>query len=541
MTKAARKPKPTPLARQVQDAQDRLKLHALNAQLALVERSGPGDRIPRRNTPPAGGGPAYKIVNAKGLSQSYTATRRDRLKGETAEILAPADSHLDQYSLDKLRRDSHHLYRNSPLARAVIGAVSNAINGPQGPNLSFGSEDRDFAQQAGDWFWAWANNEDGPQGKFDSLGRQTLMQAVRSAPGSWLIDGDFAEVRLTDGSVRLFEASEIRSPSGLMLTDGRTVANGIEYDRRGAPMAMHVMPWKPGQRNGPSMRIPWDAVTLLSNPVHRRLNQTRGEPGLAALAHYIELIDDSMDSTVLAHRMSTYASLVLTLKDPAATRAAAIAQTAAIDGGMANPSPTGAPQEVEWNPGSLLTLKEGESAMQVKPEHPGGNIESFLRFLIRFALSDVGCPSELAILDATETNYHGFKSAVGNAYRGFSWQQYVLSEWLVKLTTWRVGLWILDGSLSAPDDWNKIEWRFAGPPVIDPVQEIMAATRAWDGKVKTRTQILGDLGYTGSYRDFNTQLAAEQQDLKDKQIDVKNAVGINDQPQQTSKPAAQTA
>jgi hypothetical protein len=59
--------------------------------------------------------------------------------------------------------------------------------------------------------------------------------------------------------------------------------------------------------------------------------------------------------------------------------------------------------------------------------------------------------------------------------------------------------------------------------------------------VKTRTQILGDLGYTGSYRDFNTQLAAEQQDLKDKQIDVKNAVGINDQPQQTSKPAAQTA
>lgn len=532
-------PKAPTIQKQLRDARARVELHAVKAQLAAIEQAEKrrAERIPRLGpTSAPAEGVARKFTSARGLGGSYTSATRDRIKGDQAEMLAPADSHLDQYTLDQLRRDSHHLFRNNPLARAVVGAVSNAINGPQGPNLSFGSDDRAFCERASEMFWDWANNEAGEQGRFDALNRQTLMQTVRTAPGAWLIDGDMGVVYLNTGSVRMFEASEIRSVSSRN-ADGGPIVNGIEYDRRGAPVAMHVTPWSAGRYGlgNQSMRFPWEAVTLLGNPVHRRLNQTRGEPGLAALSHYLELIDDSADSTVLAHRMSTYTALALYLKDPATFKEGMLAQTAAAAGGASNPSPSGAAQEVEWGPGSILPLKEGEKVEQVKPEHPGGNIESFLRFLIRFALADVGCPSELAILDATETNYHGFKSAVGNAYRGFSWQQYVLSEWLTRLTTWRVGLWILSGQLEAPDDWNKIEWRFSGPPVIDPEKEILAATRAWDGKVKTRTQILSDIGYTGSVRDFNDQIRREQADLKG--IDVKNAPGVQDQPQQ-AKPTA---
>lgn len=477
-----------------------------------------------------------KVGGARGFSGSYASAHRDRLREETSEVLAPADAHLDQASLDRMRRDSHDLYRNNVLAQAVVDRICDAVCGPQGPNLVFASKDRKFAKKAADMFWKWANNEAGPQGKFDSLGRQTLMQFTRAIPTSWLLDGDLAAVRLDNGSVRLFEGAEIRNPSGFRPDlNQKTIVNGIEYDSIGAPAAMFITPWKPGRTPTTSTRIPWDAVTLITNPARRRLNQTRGEPGLSALANPLELITDLLESTTLAARAAAYAAIVLTLDDPAAYQDAAIAQTAATNGGAANPARTGAPPVQDWEPLSVLKLKKGETATQIDPKHPTQQLDNFVRLLLRIAFSAVGCPLELGILDSSQTNYHGFKSSVGNAYRGFGWQQYNINEILTSQATWRVGLWILEGLLDAPDDWDLIEWKFPGPPVVDPEKDILAATRAWDGKVKLRSTIIGDLGYTGSLQDFNDQLRQEQEDLEG--IDVKNAVGVTDSPQPSGSQA----
>lgn len=517
------------LRQELEISKTRMKLQLAQSQQDAFDHAR-SKQLARRVSSFSSEGDVGRKMNARGYSGSYASTRRDRLKDENAEILAPADSHLDQSSLDRLRRDSHDLYRNNVLARSVVGRICDAVCGPQGPNIVFASANREFSKKATDLFWKWANNEAGPQGKFDSLGRQTLMQGVRAIPASWLLDGDLGIVRLTNGSVRMFEGVEIRNPTGFINPlDRKSIVNGIEYDSLGAPTAIYVSPWKSGRTNTSSTKIPWDAVTLMVNPVHRRLNQTRGEPGLAALAHYLELIDDLLDSTTLAARAAAYAAIVLTLDDPAAYREAAIAQTLATNGGTANPARTGAPQQQVWEPLSVLTLKKGETATQIDPKHPTQQLDKFVRFLVRYACADVGCPLELAMLDSTETNYHGFKSAVGNAYRGFSWQQYNISETLTSLAAWRTGLFILEGLLDAPDDWDLIEWKFAGPPIIDPLQEIRAATLAWDGKNKLRSTIIGDLGYTGNLQDFNDQLRREQADLKD--IDVKNSAGMSDQNQ----------
>ena len=542
----------TQAERQLRSEKAKLELRVVRARAALfdpAEKKNPA-RIQRTAVSPgrvtSGGdaGPAARLFKTSGLSNSYPSTRRERLKDDRAEVLAPADIHLDQTSVEKLSRDAHHLYRSNVLARGLIGRVSDAVAGPQGPNLVFASSSQAFNKAASDLFWKWAGNMPGPQGRFDALNRQTLMSFVRSIPVSWLLDGDLGIVHLTDGSVRIFEGSEIRSPSAGINSAAR-IANGIEYDEVGAPAAVFVQPTKPGSpyyARTKALRIPWEAFTLLPNPVHRRINQTRGEPGLAAMARYLDLVDDGLDAVTLALRAAAYASLVFSLKDPGSFRASAIAQTAAVDG-ASNPSTSGAPEEIEWNPLSLITLREGETVTQVKPEHPSQQVENFFRFLVRYAGADAGCPLELALLDSSQTNYHGFKSSVGNAYRGFSWQQFVISEFLVHLTTWRVGMWILDGTLKgAPEDWDVVNWRFQGPPIINPKDEYEAASLAISQRLKTREDALQDLGYTGDLAGLDGRIKVEQDRLRELEIEPTPTPGSPmAAPAASPKPATPTA
>jgi capsid protein len=399
----------------------------------------------------------------------------------------------------------------------MVGRMADAVCGPQGPNLILASKDKNWAREAAAKFWKWANNV-GPD-KFDALNRQTLMETVRSAPVSFQIDGDFACVYFTDGTVRMVEAAEIVTPPK-QIANGKKIVSGVEYDGNGAPVALWVANTPPGGDYSvrDHRRIEWDKLTLLRNPGHRRMNQTRGEPGLAATVRYMELIDDGIDATILAYRAAVYTALVAKVADPSQFTNSAIAQTAALDG-ASNPAASGSPQELAWEPMGIMTIGKDEDITAIKPEHPSTAFEPFMKSLVRWVGSDPGVPLELTMLDASQTNYHGFKSAVGNAYRHFAWIQYQLSEWLTTLATWRIAMWIQSGELTAPEDWDAIEWRFAGPPIIDAKEEYEAVSLAFSQRFKSRAQCLQDIGYTGPVEDLDNQIQSELKDMRDKGIE----------------------
>lgn len=449
---------------------------------------------------------------------SYDAAVKTRINQARSATLAPADLHLDSRTLDIIRRDTQALYRNNPLARAIVSRIADSVCGPQGPNLVLMSSDQTFNREAARMFWRWASNLDrGPGDSFDALGRQTLMQAVRSIPVCWQVDGDLGCIYLADGSCRLVEATEIANPARTVTR--AEIVNGIELDADGRPAAVwlaHASDTRGYQRQR-FTRIGWGGITLLPNPTHRRLNQIRGEPGLAACVRYLDLTDDGIDATILAYRAAVYTALVMKVADPKGFVDSAISQTAAVDG-ASNPAASGAPQELAWEPLGTMVIGQNDDITQIKPEHPTQQFDPFLKTLVRYIGADPGVPLELAMLDASQTNYHGFKSAVGNAYRGFAWQQFIIGEWLHTLTAWRIGMWIQSGELQAPDDWDAFEWRFPGPPIIDPKAEIEAGANAVNQRLKTREQVLQDLGYTGDLQTLDETIAAEQKRLRDLDI-----------------------
>lgn len=469
------------------------------ASLAGVRRGS----IPRAGATSVRQGPAASFG-------SYDAAVKTRLNQQRSAPLAPADAHLDSRTLDAIRRDTQGLYRNNPLARAIVSRMADAVCGPQGPNLVLMSSDDEWNREASAKFWRWASNADrGPGESFDALGRQSLMSAVRAIPVSWQIDGDIGCIYLTDGSCRLVEASEIASPP--RLGNGPEVVNGIELDGDGRPAAVwlaHASDSRGYDRRKFS-RMPWGAVTLLPNPTHRRLNQIRGEPGLAACLRLLDLVDDGIDATILAYRAAVYTALVHKVADPRSFIDSAISQTAAVDG-ASNPAESGAPQDIAWEPLGTMVIGPDDDIKQIDPKHPTQQFDPFLKTLVRYIGADPGLPLELVMLDASQTNYHGFKSAVGNAYRGIAWQQFVIGEWLHTLAAWRLGLWIQSGELSgAPADWDAFDWRFPGPPIIDPKLEAEAGVIAFSQRQKSREQILTDQGYTGSVADLDRKIAAE--------------------------------
>lgn len=429
------------------------------------------------------------IVQPRAFFDSYDATTRGRTRVGGFGRQGTHDQHLDTQTHDILRRDARKLDRNNALARALVRRHCDAVVG-KGFTLRCSSADQEWNKQAERLWKDWYTTAIDVQGM--ALGPQ-FDRIIHDAA---CVDGDILILKLDNGQCQLIESDRIRKPVGA-IPAGHTCPSGIERDAAGRIVAYHI-----ADTAGPSTfvmgytqtrRIPAEYCIFMPSPLHQRVNQTRGEPVLAATIPLLEQLDELIDASVVAQRLAAYQALVIESDDPGGMQNALLQGSTAADPNIADGYAANGPQPLHWEPGGVMFLKRGEAMKQVDPKHPGQNFQDQVRMLVRMIGADFGLPLELSMMDSSQANYHGFKAALETAYRGFArWQEWN-ARMLLNLYRWRIGRAIVAGELPMVENWERASFLPPSKPVIDPKAELEAAAFAVNQRLKTRKDTVAEL------------------------------------------------
>lgn len=316
----------------------------------------------------------------------------------------------------------------------------------------------------------------------DVTGLRDLGELQRGWFRSYLRDGDIAALMTHAGVVQTIETDRIQSPDG----SDDNVVEGVRIDAAGKPITFYVLVMDGRERRYVS-RSASDIAYLAHNDRmgHR---DVRGIPVMAQLGWLLEQVDGTIESVVMAHRMSAMFGLIHKRKDPHASFNA-ISSTSTNADGNSQKTMTLEPAMYQW-------IGEGEDVVQVKPEHPTTSFSDFMRMLVRFGGMKLGLPLELALMDFSQTNYSSARASMEQAYRRFRIHQKRFARQMVSpIYRWWLINAIEDGVIrNAPPDPFGHSWMGQPWPYLDPQKEAEAALVATDGGLSTLTMELAKRG-----------------------------------------------
>lgn len=459
------------------------------------------------------GGP--KMTGGNGLS--YGNASRSRLRSQGRTRGGSAQSHLQRWTLDALRRDAQDLDRNNCIARAMVSGSADLVVGC-GPTLQVQSDNEDFNDAAERWFRSWWMSKE----RFDSCG-------VRNGPASlyeWfrggcLVDGDVLAVKTSNGTVQTIEAERVKNPAGGL--DDENHRGGVQVDASGRVVAYHVAEWF-GQMQSfavpQTVAVPAASAVHLTNPLRFRNGQYRGEPAIAAVVDRLEHLDQLDESVRAAYYVA------------ACTAAFVSSDTPAVDQGLASGEElersdgSGLTDRVEdFEPGSVKYIGSNKKVFQMTPTHPSANYESLVyNELVKIA-ADMRLPVVLLLLDFSKLNYSSARSAVVTAFQFVNRARMMLeADGLNPLLRWRLGMALRRGEIAGfgladlPQNWDSFEWIWPAPPSLDPMVEMQVAELGVRSGLMTRKYAVANR--TGAdLKDHTDQLEREDKDLKRRGLD----------------------
>lgn len=468
-------------------------------------------------------------------SAMYAAARRTRLKqriGGTAP--GSAQWYLDPAYHAAIRADCQAAARDNSVARAFIKRKADLDVG-DGPVITSTAEG-DWRAQADAFIEKWASGLH-PGAPCDARGRCSLPELLRQIDRAWDTDGDVLAMQLKSGEIQLIESARVgagtlgREPSGIAA--GNIYQSGVEMNKQGKPVAYWFADWNTQQSAlKPELRRQdADYAELLCNPSDETVGMVRGEPGLQASLDQLDRLDAVIEKTALAVELATLFGLIIKTDRPAETQAAFEATTQQTE------TDSNKPATVDLEPGGALYLRTGESAEQLKPEHPSANFKEFVTAQLMIIAADLGIPLPASHFDASGMSWSNIKALMALAKRAMEVRQARLERWVRKIYAWRLRLAVEEKMLPAPlseDAYDQVSVRFPSVPVVDFESEVKGYTLAIEKGLMDYDQATQSLG-TGRVHDVHTRLAAQQQTAKTLGLEIVQTPGASVSNQ---KPAA---
>lgn len=465
------------------------------------------------------------------LSGSYRSSRNDRTRrqlggpagsGGGRVPLASPDTHLDDITLEAIRRDAQDLHRNSELARALVTRLADLTVGDGSTVIPKTSSDAFNARVAELWASYWNHiGVDPATGVHGVDARATCAgpEWERLVTQQVAVDGDLLVPVLDDGSAQVIDGARVVSEQGPRnapakdWTDAQGgESGGVILDRRGRPQGFRVADYHPagGGVAKPARVVPASSALWLVNPRGRAMgvNQTRGEPLLAPVFQRIVQLDGFIDAAQVAARINACMTGFIKSKDPAGMQASLPGQTVTATNADGT---SRSDREMSLQPGMIWHLDPGEDVGSIAPNQPTASFESFVRSSMELICAHVGVPLLMAFFDPSGINLSTMRGMVITAGVGFrAWQEWRVRCLLAPLYRWRVAAWIREGKLPAPPaDWARHEWITEPVPVLDPEGETRTWALAIEKGLGTRDMACRSM-YGKPGRDMVAELADEQ-------------------------------
>lgn len=274
-------------------------------------------------------------------------------------------------------------------------------------------------------------------------------------------------------------------------SNGTNIAQGVEMDDRGRPVAYHILPETPGgdwAGFAPPIRVPARDVLHIFKP--SAAGQVRGASMLASAILAANEFDQALDATLTQTKTQALLSAWLVNQND-----------------MSGDAPFDV-TELSLEPGVLRQLPAGWDIRFLSPEGTK-DFPATARLYLQQLAAAMGVPEWLLSGDMSAVNYSSARAALIPFRQRIEAMQYgilvpqfldrVWAEWLAVET--------LAGRIDA-DPATRAEWIVPKLPQVDPAKELTATRTALELGLTSRSKAVAELGW--SVDQLDAEIAADR-------------------------------
>jgi lambda family phage portal protein len=432
-----------------------------------------------------------------GARADYDAAKKTRFKRDRAGLLASTGSAADYHYRTEVAyfgmiEQSRELLRNHPLiAQAIRRLVANILGGGFTLDVRTGDDSLN-AELSGMWA-DWSQDEDqcDIQGEqdFHGLEKLTLQQVIA--------DGDLVTLPTIDGELQQIEAHRMRTPHRTR----RNIIHGVQLNnvdpedggkprRREAYWIAHedVEAYYPVPKASQMTRYPAreDGVRqVFHHYMPDRTTQTRGVSALTPPMETAGMGDELFFAQLMKAQMAACA--VLTRQYDAGAIPPAI-NTGGQDTDTETRPDGETRQLAGWGPAMELFSYPGEHLAWNSPNVPNQEFFQHAMLILSIISVNLDLPVQVLMLDATHTNFSGWRGSIDQArQRWLEIQRWLIQSFHTPVYRWKVRQWAasdpalrrtIEEQTKTPRKPGGIDafghvWHPAGWPYIEPTQDAL--------------------------------------------------------------------
>jgi len=430
---------------------------------------------------------AEQFVRARA---DYDAARQTRFKRDRRGLQVATGSAADYHYRTEMAyfgmiEQARDLFRNHALiGQAVRRLVANILSGGFTLDVQTGDKTLDDENAAR---WAeWSANPDqcDIQGEqdFHGLEKLTLQQV--------LVEGDLITLPTIDGELQQIESHRMRTPYRTQ----RNIVHGVQLNNNDKPRrreaywiayedveAYYPVP-KASEMTSYPARV--DGVRqVFHHYMPDRTSQTRGVSALAPPMETAGMGDDLFFAQLIKAQMA--ASAVLTHEYESGIIPPAIGS-----GGQDTDTetrPSGETRQLAgWSPAMEMFAFPGEVLKWHSPNVPNQEFFQHATLILSIIAVNLDLPVQVLMLDATHTNFSGWRGSIDQArQRWLEIQRWLIHSFHTPVYRWKVRQWaaedpVLRKTLEEQEKTRRRPggidifghvWHPAGWPYIQPVED----------------------------------------------------------------------
>lgn len=298
----------------------------------------------------------------------------------------------------------------------------------------------------------------------DMMGEMAFVDMEEKTLESCAVDGDIFALPLIDGSLQMLESERCRTPKNVRKSRDGNIVHGIKMDH----LRRRLQYWFTKDEIDPSKSISkigdMDRVDAFAAPnpnapnwdregqrgqrqvLHiidpERFTQTRGVTIFAPTFDTASGIEDINFSTIIRHQIASIFAVI---------REREVQFDARGDGGQMGAQSTEAQGDgskrliEEVAPGMEIKSLPGEKVKLDAPRVPAPEFFEHVKFLLQLFGNHLSLPLVMLLMDASETNFSGWRGAIQQAHMEFRRvQQWMARRFHRPVYMWKVRQWALE-------------------------------------------------------------------------------------------------
>lgn len=384
------------------------------------------------------------------------------------------------------------LDRNDGFAGMAVDRVIDNIIHDTGfsPEPDTGDENADVFLKT---LWKqWAENESA----CDLAGEMTFRQMERVILRSALVDGDVIPIGNESGSLEIMEAHRLRTPTN----SKKNIVFGVQLDEHRKRLAYYFTREELDLTRAVrkvSDTVPIDArdedgnrqVFHVFDP--NRVSQTRGVSVYRRVADALGMHDDIEFANLVRQQIASCFAIIRNRTTAGPLSGAAYGDRTTV----------GSKTTENIGPGMEYVNNPGETMEGFSPNIPSPQYFEQAWKILKTISANLGIPLQAVLLDASESNFSGWRGAMDQARTGFKRvQTWLIEKFHARVWKWKVRQWLAEHpqlrawAAQKGVDLFKGEWKRPSWPYINPLQDAQADITAVAGLLTSLRRVFNERG-----------------------------------------------